>query len=344
MSSYEERRLANIKANAAELENLFGPEEERLAARQAREEKAKDKREKQAKAGESRKYWQAQAGQVGGRNAGSKRKYAPGAREVTRRSTRARRTPQQADEQALEKARSFMSTFQQGDDQAGAATGGDGGSATVRPSLEALREELVKAFQAQDEDKDIADSEWRDKAVKLWGNKVKMACKPNETIDWRKYYISRKPVVPSQGIASPLDLLQEHYADSTWKLLIACCLMSRVSSAEVKTRCLQGFFSRWPTPSAALDAPPQDVLSVLKPLGLFDNRFRSVLEISSTFLLMPEFQIDLKEHKVYGVGEFAYDSYLIFTRGLGAKMVPKDKNLRAYCAWAKNQTKGASQE
>ena len=48
--------------------------------------------------------------------------------------------------------------------------------------------------------------------------------------------------------------------------------MSRVSSWATKRNAISGFFARWPTPSAVLDAEPDSLLPVMKPLGLFENR------------------------------------------------------------------------
>ena len=112
--------------------------------------------------------------------------------------------------------------------------------------------------------------------------------------------------------------------------------MSRVSSASVKERAVAGFFASWPTPSDALEAEPADVLAVLSPLGLFENRWRSVLAISERFVTMvPRFEVGLTpELKIYGIGEFGFDSYRIFSRG--EIFSPNDKTLAAYCRWARS--------
>jgi methyl-CpG-binding domain protein 4 len=130
----------------------------------------------------------------------------------------------------------------------------------------------------------------------------------------------------------------------TWKLLISCVLMSRVSSTETKTRCIGGFFQAYPTPSDAIMANPSDVLPIISGLGLFETRWRAVVAITQRFLEMPEFRVGLdKEHKVYGLGEFGIDSYLIFTQyPAGCDMTPADKNLRAYCGWLKSSLAGGA--
>ena len=45
-------------------------------------------------------------------------------------------------------------------------------------------------------------------------------------------------------------MLQERFCGEVWQLLVACLLMTRVSSADTKDRALAGFFHAYPTPSA----------------------------------------------------------------------------------------------
>ena len=87
----------------------------------------------------------------------------------------------------------------------------------------------------------------------------------------------------------------------------------------------------------------RDVLKILAPLGLFENRFRAVVAISERFLGMDEFHVSLdKEFKIYGIGEFGVDSFNIFCRGGGASMAPSDRNLAAFCRWLKDTQGPAS--
>lgn len=113
--------------------------------------------------------------------------------------------------------------------------------------------------------------------------------------------------------------------------------MSRVASHETKHRCISGFFDRFPTPSAAIEADPKDVLDIIAPLGLFDNRIRAVIAVTERFLTMDAFDCGMeKEVKIYGIGEFGVDSYRIFCRNEGCDMTPADRNLRAFTSWLKD--------
>eukprot|EP00959_Pyramimonas_sp_CCMP1952_P385611 8081169-Pyramimonas_sp.AAC.1 len=133
--------------------------------------------------------------------------------------------------------------------------------------------------------------------------------------------------------------MQEFYAHDTWQLLICCVLMSRVSSAAVKHNTIAAFFKRYPTPSDALDADPEEVLRIITPLGLFPTRMRSIVEVTRNFLQMPEFVLGLTPpYKVYGIGEFGYHSYLLFCRS-DLAVNPSDRVLKAFVEWQKRQAR-----
>ena len=111
--------------------------------------------------------------------------------------------------------------------------------------------------------------------------------------------------------------------------------MSRVSSHETKTRCIEGFFELCPTPSALLDADADDVETVIKPLGLFDNRWRTLVEMTTRWLDMPIFDIGHEKHnKIFGMGPFTVDSYHIFCKD-DRSVDPDDAALRSYVSWRK---------
>ena len=177
---------------------------------------------------------------------------------------------------------------------------------------------------------------WRDEAIRRWGNRVGA----NSLVsDWEAFVRSRmsKPLP-----VSPDPLLQEYYCFDAWRLLCSCALMSRVSSDNTKHTCISSFFERFPTPSALLDASPDNVLPTVLPLGLFPTRYKTVVEVSRKFLEMPVFAVSKDpEFKIYGVGDFTLDSYRLFVQG-DFDFTPGDKNLKAFVAWQrKNAQKGA---
>ena len=163
-------------------------------------------------------------------------------------------------------------------------------------------------------------------AVERWGSMV--AQQPIE--DWCRYLSSRTTSPPP---LSPFALLQEHYAHDGWKLLCACIMMSRVSSAATKERCITEFFELWPTPTAFLLADPTDVEPVLHSLGLFPQRYGGLIDLTARWVQMPDFRVGLdKELKIKQVGPFGVDSYNLFAKGLFDEE-PGDRNLKAFWRW-----------
>ena len=111
--------------------------------------------------------------------------------------------------------------------------------------------------------------------------------------------------------------------------------MSRVSSWKTKHECISAFFEKYPTPTAfAEESKPANVLAAIKSLGLFDDRLRSLVALTDTFLrgapLEPskkkspradEFKVETDRksvHKVHGVGPFGVESWLVFCKDQGA--------------------------
>tara|TARA_B110000459_G_scaffold57094_1_gene64092 strand:+ start:598 stop:1620 length:1023 start_codon:yes stop_codon:yes gene_type:complete len=207
----------------------------------------------------------------------------------------------------------------------------DAALAASRAWLEDARHIMLSRVAATNVDSTRNKSEWRDEAVRRWGDGVPKA---NEVADWEKWTRSRIGAPPPP---SDLQLLQEYYAHDAWQLLVACVLMSRVSSWKVKHNTIAAFFEKYPTPTEALTAKPDDALAILRPLGLFPNRFRSVIEVSTKILTdTNELDVGMEKdiNKIYGVGEFGVDSFDVFCRG-DLDCGPADKTLQAFVSWQK---------
>ena len=176
--------------------------------------------------------------------------------------------------------------------------------------------------------------EWRDEAVRRWG--AAAGATPRE--DWKKYVQSRLSTPPP---VSPLDFLQEYYASDTWRLLVACILMSRVSSWETKHNCISAFFALYPTPSTFLEETDWSrVKKEINSLGLFDDRLKSLISLTTRFIEADEFKVDpdpKSEHKIRGVGAFGHESYLVFCRDAGAtiSLSAGGKPIAPFVAWRK---------
>ena len=205
-------------------------------------------------------------------------------------------------------------------------------ASTVRFLREA-REALAGFVTSEDGSAPATADGWRAEAVRRWGDAVKAD-------DWEVYVTSRLSAPPP---TSPAPLLQEWYCADVWRLLCCCCLMSRVSSGATKHRCLAAFFALYPQPSAFLAAATEEKGSLaplreaIHSLGLFDDRLKSLVAIARHFLHSADaFDVGLKPpHKIHGIGEFGYHSFLIFCRDEGATLRPNDKALAGFCGWRK---------
>ena len=184
--------------------------------------------------------------------------------------------------------------------------------------------------------KTTVNEHWRHEALARWGD-----CVPEieAVADWKAFVTSRLGTPPPP---SPYMLLQEYYCHDGWQLLIAVVLMSRVSSADVKHRCISGFFEKFPTPTSFhKNATPDSVFEIIRPLGLFPNRMRALVELTTRFLSeCGKFEVGLTpELKIFGIGVFGMDSYIVFCQG-DLTHEPDDKNVKAFVNWQrKNKVK-----
>ena len=196
------------------------------------------------------------------------------------------------------------------------------------------------------------DDDWRKEAIRRWGA---LAGAGKEDRDWKLFVESRLSTPPP---VSPIDFLQEYYAADSWRLLVSCILMSRVSSWKTKHECISAFFEKYPTPTAfAEESDSANVLAAIKSLGLFDDRLRSLVALTDTFLrgapLEPskkkspradEFKVETDRksvHKVHGVGPFGVESWLVFCKDQGAtiKLSKGGEPLAPFVAWRKRAAK-----
>ncbi len=206
--------------------------------------------------------------------------------------------------------------------------------------LRAAREALQTFVTSADGQAPSTADGWRAEAVRRWGEHVGGGVGGAER-DWETWVSSRlsKPPPPS-----PLDLIQEYYAHDMWQLLCVCALIPRCGSWNTKHRCCSAFFGAYPSPSAFLEAvvvndETAELRALINPLGLFDDRLKTLVSITRAFLLGPDaFSVDLAENKIRGIGPFGHHSWLIFCRDMGGALkTTADANLTAFANWRKKQ-------
>tara|TARA_B100000212_G_scaffold339996_1_gene319577 strand:+ start:584 stop:1009 length:426 start_codon:yes stop_codon:yes gene_type:complete len=123
---------------------------------------------------------------------------------------------------------------------------------------------------------------------------------------------------------SPFDLLQERYWPDDWKILVVCLLLNQTSRKQVEPM-IEKFFKRWPDARTATLANEDEMREVLRPLGMFNRRVKTIKKMSQQFLDGFEDAVEL-----YGCGKYADDTYRIFMKGEWKEVNPNDHALNDY--------------
>jgi len=118
-------------------------------------------------------------------------------------------------------------------------------------------------------------------------------------------------------------LLQEIYQPDGWKMLTCCMLLNLTNRKQVDT-VRDELFKRYPTPKDMMNANQSELAELLKPLGLYNRRAKSLKRMSEGYVKGFK-SVD----ELYGIGQYAMDSWEIFQNN-NRNVNPTDKVLLAY--------------
>jgi len=118
-------------------------------------------------------------------------------------------------------------------------------------------------------------------------------------------------------------LLQEIYQPDGWKMLACCMLLNLTNRKQVDT-IRDELFSKYPTPKDMMNANQSELAELLKPLGLYNRRAKSLKKMSEGYVKGFK-SVD----ELYGIGQYAMDSWEIFQNN-NRNVNPTDKVLLAY--------------
>ena len=118
-------------------------------------------------------------------------------------------------------------------------------------------------------------------------------------------------------------LLQEIYQQNGWKMLTCCMLLNLTNRKQVDT-IRDELFSKYPTPKKMVNANQSELAELLKPLGLYNRRAKSLKKMSEGYV--KGFK---SVGELYGIGQYAVDSWEIF-QNKNKDVNPTDKVLLAY--------------
>ena len=118
-------------------------------------------------------------------------------------------------------------------------------------------------------------------------------------------------------------LLQEIYQSDGWKMLTCCMLLNLTNRRQVDV-IRDELFNRYPTPKDMMNANESELAGLLKPLGLYNRRAKSLKKMSEGYVKGFK-SVD----ELYGIGQYAKDSWEIFQNN-NKRVKPMDKVLQEY--------------
>ncbi|XP_040912435.1 methyl-CpG-binding domain protein 4 [Toxotes jaculatrix] len=127
---------------------------------------------------------------------------------------------------------------------------------------------------------------------------------------------------------SPFNLVQETLFHDPWKLLVATIFLNK-TSGKMAIPVLWQFFERYPTAEVTREADWKPMSELMKPLGLYELRAKTLIRFSDEYLTKQwRYPIEL-----HGIGKYGNDSYRIFCVGEWRQVTPEDHKLNKYHAW-----------
>ncbi|XP_074860907.1 methyl-CpG-binding domain protein 4 isoform X2 [Carettochelys insculpta] len=127
---------------------------------------------------------------------------------------------------------------------------------------------------------------------------------------------------------SPFNLVQEILFHDPWKLLIATIFLNK-TSGKMAIPVLWEFLEKYPSPEVARIADWKEMSELLKPLGLYELRAKTIIKFSDEYLTKQwRYPIEL-----HGIGKYGNDSYRIFCVNEWKEVHPQDHKLNVYQAW-----------
>ncbi|XP_068013835.1 methyl-CpG-binding domain protein 4 isoform X2 [Melanerpes formicivorus] len=127
---------------------------------------------------------------------------------------------------------------------------------------------------------------------------------------------------------SPFNLVQETLFHDPWKLLIATIFLNK-TSGKMAIPVLWEFLKKYPSPEVARAADWREMAELLKPLGLYELRAKTIIRFSGEYLSKRwRYPIEL-----HGIGKYGNDSYRIFCVNEWQEVQPQDHKLNVYHAW-----------
>jgi methyl-CpG-binding domain protein 4 len=134
---------------------------------------------------------------------------------------------------------------------------------------------------------------------------------------------------------SPFLVLQEIYHPDVWKVMVCCIFLNQTGRVQVD-KIRHQFFDRWPNPESVKETDFEEMRDMLKPLGFYNRRSKTIIRFSHEYLNTDWDDI----RQLHGIGQYARDSYAIFFEGVMVEN-PADHVLKDYVKWYNQSTVGS---
>ena len=120
-------------------------------------------------------------------------------------------------------------------------------------------------------------------------------------------------------------LIQEIYFPDRWKML-ACCIMLNLTGRKQLDGIVKSFFEKYPDPASLLEADDEEIKELIKPLGMYNKRVKTLKRFSIEFLS----EGWKNAIELHGIGKYGSDSDKIFYLGEWKEVEPTDGALISY--------------
>lgn len=120
------------------------------------------------------------------------------------------------------------------------------------------------------------------------------------------------------------DLMVQQQVNGAWQHFVGVIMLNQTGRKPVKT-VLPKFLSRWPTAKVFLGSSPDEVIDIIRPLGMGIIRENRIRRMSLDYITWDG--VDATD--LYGIGKYGSDSYEIFFKK-NYNVKPTDKELLRY--------------
>ena len=120
------------------------------------------------------------------------------------------------------------------------------------------------------------------------------------------------------------DLMVQQQITTDWEHMVGVIMLNQTGRKPVKY-VLPKFLKKFPNPTSLLNSTVEEVIDIIKPLGMYNIREKRLRRMSEDYLTWNK-QDALA---LYGIGKYGNDSYEIFFKQ-NYNVKPTDKELVRY--------------